>query len=72
LEVDNCKQSIRLQCFFYFLLGGSAETELPQARETRGTPLLEVSFAFGEVLSCLLLQQDTVGKNAVWNLRRLI
>ena len=54
------------------MLGGSAETELPQARETRGTPLLEVSFAFGEVLSCLLLQQDTVGKNAVWNLRRRI
>jgi len=31
--------------------------------------VLEVSFAFCEVLSCLLLQHDTVDKNAVWNLR---
>jgi len=37
----------------------------PQARETRGTPLLEVSFGFCKVLSCLLLQNDTVDKNAV-------
>jgi len=35
------------------------------ARETQGTPLLEVSFAFCEVLSYLLLQHDTVEKKAV-------
>ena len=34
--------------------------------------MLQVSFVFCEVLSCLLLQHDTVDKNAVCNLRSRI
>jgi len=38
----------------------------PEAWETRGTPLLEVSFVFCKVVSRLLLQHVTVDENAVW------
>ena len=77
MELDNGKKNIRLQCFFYFMLPqtgwvGALNLDCPQARETQGTPLLRVSFVFFEVLSRLLLQHDTVDRNAVWNLRSRI
>ena len=50
----------------------ASKLSLSPGAETRDTPLLEVSFAFCKVLSCLLLRHDTVDKNAVWNLRSRI
>jgi len=44
---------------------GVPELSLSQARGTRGTSLLGVSFVFCKVLSSLLLQHVAVDKNAI-------
>jgi len=54
-------------------LGGSTKLSLfPGVGNPRNATASSVVCFFCEMLSCLLLQHDTVDRNAVWNLRSCI